>query len=82
LSDKIVSELKTTNRSLNFLSVACGPAEEVKSVISQVDQETLSRATFWLLDQDEEALKYAQRNIRLASQKAQATPNIRLLNRG
>ncbi len=82
LAEKIISELKSTDRPLNFLSVASGPAEELKKVLAEVDATTLDRATFWLLDQDEDALKYAQRNIKTAALAANKPINIKLLNLG
>lgn len=63
LSSKI---LDVCNKSgeINILTVASGPAEEIKFAISKMDQDTLDRVTFNLLDQDQDALKYAQKNIR------------------
>jgi extracellular factor (EF) 3-hydroxypalmitic acid methyl ester biosynthesis protein len=63
LSEKILEACKQKG-SINILAVASGPAEEIKAVISRLDAPTLARVTYTLLDQDEDALRYAQKNIK------------------
>jgi len=82
LAEKIASLLMSTDKNLNFLSVASGPAEELKRVCAMVDSKALSRATFWLLDQDEDALKYAQRNVKTVALETKKEINLKLLNLG
>lgn len=66
LAEKIISKVHTTgaHEEIKVLSVASGPAQEVKYAIEALSQEQLNKVSFNLLDQDEDALKYAQRNIR------------------
>ncbi|MEQ1723649.1 MAG: hypothetical protein ABL930_10770 [Pseudobdellovibrio sp.] len=64
LKDKIVTKIKNTNDRIKILAVACGPAEELKQSISQLSQSELDRVDFYLLDQDIDALLYAQQNIK------------------
>lgn len=63
LSEKIIDVCKKRS-SANILAVASGPAEEIKFTIKNLPKEILKHVTFNLLDQDEEALRYAQKNIR------------------
>ncbi len=52
-----------SHKTLNILSVASGPAEEVKRFIDLTDSEDLKKVKITLLDQDLISLKYAQMNI-------------------
>lgn len=81
LGNKIISKVKSSNKNLIFLSVACGPAEELKRIISRIDQKDLDRVEFHLLDQDEGALQYAQKNAREAAITQGKKVNIRLINK-
>lgn len=82
LADKIVSCVNSRPGPLNFLSVACGPAQEVRYAIKNLSQEQLNNVTFWLLDQDEDALKFAQRNIRMTAMQEGKHVNLKHLNKG
>jgi extracellular factor (EF) 3-hydroxypalmitic acid methyl ester biosynthesis protein len=64
--ERIRDRLLSTNRPQTFLSVACGPAQEVVHLIHNTDQEVLNRAAIYLLDQDSEALNAARHAIRVA----------------
>jgi SAM-dependent methyltransferase len=63
LSEKIASACLKKG-SVSILAVASGPAEEIKATISRLSNEDLARINFTLLDQDEDALRYAQKNIK------------------
>lgn len=51
----------SSKNSLDFLSVACGPAKEWQTLANKDFNKTLNVS---LLDQDEDALKHTQRKIR------------------
>lgn len=82
LADNIVSLVKSVSSPVDILAVACGPAEEIKKSIQQLSNAELERCNFYLLDQDEDALKYAQKNIRLVCAELGKTANITLINKG
>jgi hypothetical protein len=82
LSRKIVSKVKTSNGKLNFLSVASGPAEEVRLSVVELEQKDLDRCTFYLLDQDEGALQFAQKTILEYALSVNKKVNLKLINRG
>lgn len=82
LNRKIVSKVKNTAGDLVFLSVACGPAEEVRLTVAQLDQKDLDRCTFVLLDQDEAALQYAQKTILEYALSINKKVKLKLINRG
>jgi len=56
-------------RPLKILSVACGPAKEWQHMISEIQKFNDQEIEIHLLDQDEGALKHAQRKIRALSVK-------------
>lgn len=60
-------------RPLKILSVACGPAKEWQHMISEITKYNDQDIEIHLLDQDEGALKHAQRKIRSLSVKC---PNV------
>jgi hypothetical protein len=82
LQNKIIALVEKENKQYNILSVASGPAEEVRLAIEKLDQEKLNMITFNMLDQDEEALKYAQKNIREKANELGKKININLINKG
>lgn len=83
LSRKIFQFVKNNSgRSLKFLSVASGPAEEVRQLVSQLTQEELNHCEFNLLDQDESALQYAQKTILEEAMQQNKKINLKLVNRG
>jgi len=65
LTNKIVQLFEKTdvNKTLRILSVASGPSYEVQHLISKVKKYNNRNAEFHMLDQDLNALKYAQRKI-------------------
>jgi len=65
LSNHICKTFANTSEeeTIKFLSVASGPAFEVQKIISEVKKYNHRKAEFHLLDQDLNALKYAQRQI-------------------
>lgn len=69
-------------RPLKFLSVASGPAEEVRLLIQQLTQQELDLCEFSLLDQDEGALQYAQKTILEHAMENHKKVNLKLINRG
>ncbi len=80
LSEKIITTVREKNK-VSILSVACGPAEEIKYVINNLDQEDLDRVELFLLDQDEDALKFAQQNIRKCLLESDKKLTIHLLKK-
>lgn len=82
LAEKIIKTIKSTNGTLKFLSVASGPAEEVKIILPDLSQADLDRCTFYLLDQDEGALQFAQKNIKEIALKNNKNINLQFMNRG
>ena len=81
LKSKIEHFIYERNDKLNLLSVACGPAEEIKLALESLSQDQLNRVTFNLLDQDEGALQYAQMNIKNRAVALNKRININLINR-
>ena len=82
LCRKIISKVKESAGKLNFLSVASGPAEEVRLAVAELDQKDLDRCNFYLLDQDEGALQFAQKTILEYALSVNKKVNLKLLNRG
>jgi chemotaxis methyl-accepting protein methylase len=82
LSGKVLAKINSDKSNLKFLSVASGPAEEVKVLLEKISQEQLDRCEFHLLDQDEEALQFAQRNILDTAMKLGKKIKLHLINRG
>ncbi len=82
LAKKIVRKIKSAETDLKFLSVASGPAEEIKVAISELSQEDLSRCEFTLLDQDEGALQFAQKSILEFAMSQNKKVKLKLVNQG
>ena len=82
LSRKILSKIKETSGKLSFLSVASGPAEEVRLAVKDLNQADLDRCTFYLLDQDEGALQFAQKTILEFALSVNKKVTLKLMNRG
>jgi extracellular factor (EF) 3-hydroxypalmitic acid methyl ester biosynthesis protein len=64
LKTKILQTVEVIPGEVHILSVACGPAMEVKEALKEISPEESGRIHFYLLDQDEEALKEADKGIR------------------
>lgn len=71
---------KFKNEKIKILSVASGPAMEIQNLVQSKDFD-FSRVEFHLLDQDLEALKFAQRKIELAARESNAKLNLKLHNK-
>lgn len=83
LGTKILEILRESNdKKIKILSVACGPSEELQKLIESNPTLDWSRFEFHLLDQDQNALKYAQRNIKNAVRKTGCTVNVKYLHFG
>lgn len=82
LSRKIMAKIKSSQGKLNFLSVASGPAEEVRLSVAELGQQDLDRCTFYLLDQDEGALQFAQKSILEFALSVNKKVDLKLINRG
>jgi hypothetical protein len=80
LKSKILQTIETYPGPVTILSVACGPAMEVQYAIEEMTDEDICRTDFYLLDQDEDALKEAEKNIRSSCIARGVSPNIHLLN--
>jgi extracellular factor (EF) 3-hydroxypalmitic acid methyl ester biosynthesis protein len=75
---KYVKEHK--GEQLKVLSVASGPAFEIKILIEEMGADDLERITFYLLDQDLASLKYAQKQLKALANKVDKKVNINLIN--
>ena len=83
LAEKIVAfaDTKPKEYDTRILSVACGPAKELYEVVVEKLGSSLGSCTFNLLDQDEKALKYAQRVLRAASKEMKKTFDFNFIRR-
>ncbi len=81
LKEKIISKIRSRNDRIKILAVACGPAEELKQSISQLSQSELDRVDFYLLDQDVDALLYAQQNIKSHLNVEEKKMNLHLVHK-
>lgn len=82
LARKIQAKIKATSGKLRFLSVASGPAEEVRQLVLQLSQADLDRCEFSLLDQDEGALQFAQKSVFECAIANNKRVNLKLMNKG
>lgn len=80
INEMISSSYKGT--PLRILSVACGPAEEVSMIIEKDPDFNSSVVEIDLLDQDQEALQYAKKNIRATMRKFGKDIKVNYLNKG
>lgn len=82
LSEKIVNLVnKNAGKKIRILAVACGPAQEIKTTIQKLSQEQLSQLEIVLLDQDQNALLYAQQNIKAELIETGKKLNFQLMNK-
>ncbi len=81
LLDILKSKTKKPHRgeSIHILSVASGPAMEIQRLIEQAEQDSLSHVHFYLLDQDVDSLKHAQRKIIEKAKVRGLTVNLHLI---
>ena len=65
LTTLIGNAIENAKGDIHILSVASGPAEELKLFLSKIDTTKFThKVHFSLLDQDQGALRYAQKNLR------------------
>ena len=81
LYEKIKQTLQKADGPIKILSVACGPAEEVQTIISQHPEIDLSKIQFDLLDQDVTALKHAKKGIKIACRETERSVNVNFVNK-
>lgn len=80
LKDKIIKTVRGASSPIRILSVACGPAMEVRYAIEELSDEELTRVEFFLLDQDEDALRDAEKNILLSCSRRSQKPKLSLVH--
>ena len=79
MRSKIVEVLhQSGDKATKILSVASGPAFELQNLVKM--GVNLEKAQFFILDQDLDALKFAQRRIQEAARGANVRINLNLLN--
>ncbi|EMJ97834.1 MULTISPECIES: PilZ domain-containing protein [unclassified Leptospira] len=76
----ILDRLRNKEGKLCVLSVACGPAREMVTLINEADQSTLDKLTIYLLDQDPRAITEAKHGIRIALLKNHKQVDFHCLN--
>ena len=76
LRERISKYIRSNDRELSIVSMACGPAMEVADLIDDLSHDELKRVSFILLDQDQEALTQVKRNINRSLIKNQKTANV------
>ncbi|WP_246052927.1 PilZ domain-containing protein [Leptospira semungkisensis] len=76
----ILDRLKKKEGRLCVLSVACGPAREMVTLINDADQSLLDKLTIYLLDQDPRAITEAKHGIRIALLKNHKQVDFHCLN--
>ncbi len=82
LNEKIKKKMAESDRPIRVLSVASGPAEEIKHFVKESDQSSLDRVKFVLLDQDAQSLQYAQMNILNVARDLGKNVELELVNLG
>ena len=80
MKEKIL-EAAGKNDECFVLSVACGPAREIADLVESQDQSVLDKLRIFLLDQDENALEQAQRNIYMAQRLNDKSVQVNFLNK-
>ncbi len=82
LSHKIINLVKKEpNKKIKILAVACGPAEEIRLAIDQLSNTELENVEIYLLDQDQNALLYAQQNIKSKLLETKKILDFKLVNK-
>ncbi|PJZ70494.1 hypothetical protein CH373_05330 [Leptospira perolatii] len=76
----ILDRLKKSKSKLHVLSVACGPAREIVTLVQETDQSLLDGLTIYLLDQDPRAITEAKHGIRVALLKSKKELDFHCLN--
>lgn len=80
LKERILQTLEILPGQVSILSVASGPAFEVQNTLDEINPEDAKRLRVTLLDQDEEALRNAQRCIKEKCNKRGFDVPVTLLN--
>jgi extracellular factor (EF) 3-hydroxypalmitic acid methyl ester biosynthesis protein len=65
LKTKILGTIETFPGEVRVMAVACGPSAEIRESLKEMNPEDLRRIEFHLLDQDDDALKEAERGIKI-----------------
>lgn len=82
LSSKIINTLRGNPiKKMRVLAVACGPAEEVTKAIRHLSQTELDMLEIDLLDQDMDAILYAQKNIKDTLIETKKNLKLNLINK-
>ncbi|EPG75298.1 methyltransferase domain protein [Leptospira fainei serovar Hurstbridge str. BUT 6] len=76
----ILDRLKKTDGRIFVLSVACGPAREVVTLVRNADQSLLDKLSIYLLDQDPRAITEAKHGIRIALLRSKKQLDFHCLN--
>lgn len=80
LIEVITPYLVKPSARTRIISVACGPAVEWQRIL-KTHSLSSGQLTVDLLDQDEQALKYAQRALRQAANSRERTPDFRFIHK-
>jgi hypothetical protein len=73
--ETVRSKLKT-GQTVKILSLASGPAQEVILALREMGKSEADRVELWLIDQDIESLRYAQRDLRRTTIELDLNPKI------
>jgi extracellular factor (EF) 3-hydroxypalmitic acid methyl ester biosynthesis protein len=79
LKSKILEVIRSKEKSsqtVKILSLASGPAQEVILALREIDKQDADRVELWLIDQDIESLRYAQRDLRRTTIELDLNPKI------
>lgn len=76
----ILDRLKKAEGKIHVLSVACGPAREVVTLVRNADQSLLDKLSIFLLDQDPRAITEAKHGIRIALLRSKKKLDFHCLN--
>jgi len=72
----LVAKTRASGEKMRILSLASGPAQEVILALKDMSQADASRMELWLVDQDIESLRYAQRDLRRTTMEMDLNPKI------
>ena len=72
----LVTKTRSSNEKLRILSLASGPAQEVILALKDMTKADAERIELWLVDQDIESLRYAQRDLRRTTMELDLSPKI------
>lgn len=72
----LVTKTRDSGQKLRILSLASGPAQEVILALKEMTKADAERIELWLVDQDIESLRYAQRDLRRTTMELDLNPKI------